>query len=364
MSDSTQEFYTMSDEDFMDVHPSQFQEAADEPSEVIEDAANTAQESDEVLEEPEDTEEEYVEDEADSEDQDDSLYNDNEDDTDDEEEDEEQDKAEEDSIDYQAEVNKLLSPFKANGTDIQVNNVDEAIKLMQMGANYSKKMSALKPNLRLMKMLENNELLSEDKLSLLIDVASGDPKAISKLVKDKGIDPMDLDPEDSKYTPKNHTVGDNEVELDDVISRIQDSDSFSDTMNVVSNKWDEASKRSIAAQPQLLEVINQHVSNGIYAKVEAEIARKRVFGELGNLSDLEAYKTVGDEMIAAGKLDFGKPAPNKVIKTAPKSKQNDDKLKTKRKAASPAKNSKPTTKAKSDFNPLAMSDEEFEKLLN
>ena len=58
-------------------------------------------------------------------------------------------------LDYKAEYEKLLKPFKANGRDIQVGSVDDAIALMQMGANYNKKMAALKPNMKLLKMLEN-----------------------------------------------------------------------------------------------------------------------------------------------------------------------------------------------------------------
>src|SRR5690606_34973436 len=98
-------------------------------------------------------------------------------------------------VDYEAEYKRLLTPFKANGREIQVKSVDDAIQLMQMGANYNKKMAALKPNLKLMKMLQNNNLLSEEKLSFFIDLEKKDPAAINKLVKDAGINPMDLDAE-------------------------------------------------------------------------------------------------------------------------------------------------------------------------
>ena len=49
---------------------------------------------------------------------------------------------------------RILQPFKANGTEVQVRSVDEAIQLMQMGANYTKKMQALQPNLKVLKTLE------------------------------------------------------------------------------------------------------------------------------------------------------------------------------------------------------------------
>ena len=95
--------------------------------------------------------------------------------------------------DYKAEYQRLLAPFKANGKDIQVTSVDEALTLMQMGANYNKKMAALKPNLKVLKLLDTHGLLDENELNFLIDLKEKNPKAIMKLVKDSGIDPMEMD---------------------------------------------------------------------------------------------------------------------------------------------------------------------------
>jgi hypothetical protein len=51
------------------------------------------------------------------------------------------------------------------------------------------------------------------------------------------------------------------------------------------------------------------------------------------------------------------------VVVTPKPKVEDDKLKDKRRAASSTKPAAPTSTPK-DFNPLAMSDEEFNKLVN
>src|SRR5690606_38757650 len=96
-------------------------------------------------------------------------------------------------VDHKAIVDKLFAPFKANGKEMVVDNVDDAVALMQMGANYNKKMAALKPNLKLLKLLENNNLLSEEKIGFLIDLDKKNPAAIGKLLKDSGIDPLDVD---------------------------------------------------------------------------------------------------------------------------------------------------------------------------
>jgi hypothetical protein len=365
MADRTE--LTMSDDDFLDTYPEDFN--SEEPSEVEEEHVETEDESAPVESdvemdsetEEDDTSDLPLEDEADTDEEAESTEEDEQSESDDSETDADEEVDDSDEVDYKALHEQLLKPFKANGSEMQVENVDEAVKLMQMGANYTKKMTALKPNLKLMKMLDNNKLLDEESLNLMIDVAKGNPEAISKLVRDNKIDPLDLtSTEENKYTPKNYTVGDNEVELDDVISRIQDSPTFSDTMNVVSSKWDESSKRDIAGTPQQLEVIHTHVSNGTYAKVQSEMDRQRAFGGLSGLSDFEAYKQVGGVMFQEGKLalEGQEPPKNVVVKTAPKVK-SDKPRKDKRKAASPSRNTG-TAKVKQDFNPLSLSDADFE----
>jgi len=275
------------------------------------------------------------------------------------------------TIDYKAEYERLTAPFKANGRDIQVNSVDDAITLMQMGANYNKKMAALKPNLKLLKLLENNGLLSEEKLSYLIDLEKKNPAAINKLVQDSGLDPMDLDAEKaSAYKPNTYAVDDREIELDSVLDEIQGSSAYNRTLEIVSNKWDGQSKQVIANSPQLLKVINDHVERGIYDIISREVESERVFGRLNGLSDIEAYRQVGDAIQARGGFDHlgsgrtpqGQQAPSPKVVVPPKPKQaDDDKLREKRRAASSTKPVAPKTTPQ-DYNPLALSDEEFSKI--
>ena len=272
------------------------------------------------------------------------------------------------AVDYEAEYKRLLAPFKANGREIQVKSVDDAVALMQMGANYNKRMAALKPNLKMLKLLENNGLLSEEKISYLIDLEKKNPAAINKLVKDSGLDPMDLDAEKAgEYKPKIHSVDDREIDLDTVLDEIQDSPTYTQTLEIVSKKWDGASKQTVASTPQLLKVINDHVANGIYDLINQEVERERMFGRLNGLSDIEAYRKVGDAINARGGFNHlvsnqGKPNQEPVVVQPKPKAPADDKLNEKRRAASSTKPANVSTAAASDFNPLALSDEEFSKL--
>ena len=69
-------------------------------------------------------------------------------------------------------------------------------------------------------MLENNGLLDEQKITYLIDLDKKNPDAIGKLIKESGIDPLDVNTqEEPKYTPGNYSVSDAQVNLDAVLDR-------------------------------------------------------------------------------------------------------------------------------------------------
>lgn len=279
------------------------------------------------------------------------------------------------SIDYKVEYDKLLAPFQANGRTMSVKSVDDAITLMQMGANYNKKMAALKPNLKLMKTLENAGLLNEADISFMIDLRQKNPDAINKLVKDAGIDPMEIDADKAgDYKPTTRTVSDREMVLDEVLDPIKDSTHLPGLIELVSNKWDAASKNAISDEPRILGALHNHMEIGAFQLIMEQVENERMFGRLEGMSDFDAYKHVGDLMQAAGKFNHlgqGSSQPRKETRETPapvvkviepkSSKAEDDTLKNQRRAASstrPATASTPEAKA---FNPLAMSDEEFLK---
>ena len=272
-------------------------------------------------------------------------------------------------VDYEAAYKKLTAPFKANGRDIQVESVDDAIALMQMGANYNKKMAALKPNLKLMKMLENNGLLSEEKLSFLIDLEKKNPDAIGKLIKDSGVDPLDFDASKAgDYKPTAHKVDDRELELDAVLDEIQETPSYSRTLDVVSNQWDGPSKNVIANSPQILKVINSHVQSGVFDVIVKEVEREKMFGRLSGLSDIEAYRQVGDAIQARGGFDHlasqGQQIQPKPAVVQPKPKMGDEGKRREKKLAASSSQPAVPYKPAQEFNPLALSDDEFSKVVN
>ena len=262
-------------------------------------------------------------------------------------------------VDYAEMYKEIFKPFKANGKDMTVDSVEDVRQLMQMGANYNKKMAGLKPTLKMVKMLENSGLLDEEKLSYLIDLSKHNPDAVKKLIKDSGIDPLEVDiNQEVSYKASTYNVSDKEMELDAVLSEIRGSDTFNETVDIVGNKWDESSKRVILENPQILKFINSHLDNGIYKTVSSEVEKLRMLGKLEGLNDIDAYKAVGDALFAP-KVEL--PKSNNInTSTSKATNQEDPRLVEKRKAASATKSV--AGNVKPEFNPLSMSDDEFEKI--
>jgi len=278
--------------------------------------------------------------------------------------------------DYENLYKQIMAPFKANGREFAPASPEEVVRLMQMGANYTKKMQALKPNLRLMRMLENNNLLDEEKINFLIDLDQKNPEAITKLLQDGKIDPLDLDTtKESNYQPSNQKVSDAEMAFQDVVTDVGSTDQGRETIRHVNDTWDHASKQVIYQEPQVLAIIHEQRANGIYDQISAEIDRQRTLGNLENVPFIQAYKMVGDRLQAEGK--FGQVAQSQgqqtqqqpqttaqspqtqrqVLETRPETRRKPMTNGDKAKAASPAPTA-PKSK-RQEFDPFAMSDEEI-----
>lgn len=272
-----------------------------------------------------------------------------------------------------AEVGRrVMAEFKANGTMMKVKSAEDALQLMQMGANYHKKMVGLKPSLKTLKLLENNGLLDPEKLNYLIDLSQKKPEAIKQLLKDSELDPLslDLDDQTETYVPSNRTVNDKELLLDEILNSISESPSYERTLNVISRQWDDTSRKAIADDPELIAVINSHMDKGIFDQVASAVAYERSLGKLVGVSELEAYKRVGSYMHENNLFNIATGAPPVPSATATPSttaqanaQQQEEKQRRERKrAASPSRQGTPPSSKDTDYNPLAMSDEEFAKL--
>jgi hypothetical protein len=270
------------------------------------------------------------------------------------------------SVDFQGAYEKIFAPFKANGKEMQVDTVDDVLSLMKMGANYQKKMNQLAPNLKVVKMLEKNGLLDSNKLNNLIDISKNDPAAITKLIKDSGIDPLDIDTDaEVKYTPNDYNVSDKEYQLDAALDGIKDSETFNKTIDVMSTQWDEESKKIISDNPEVIGIIDEHMQNGVYDTISTLVAKERTLGRLKGVPEIVAYQQAAQYLASTGVLNGGNQQvaqrpPVSDVSSKTKAKADDAAVKQKRKAAASTKTSSKPTTTSPDY--LKMTDEEFMKV--
>jgi hypothetical protein len=214
-------------------------------------------------------------------------------------------------------------------------------------------------------MLEKEGLLDAAKLNNLIDLSKKNPKAIAKLIKDSGIDPLDIDTdEEVDYKPTDYGVSDKEFKINQALDGIKDSPSFDKTLNVLSKEWDNESKKLISENPEIIGIINDHVYNGVYDKVQSIIDSERAVGRLANVPDVVAYRQVAEYLQHQGSIvneGHGNQQPQASVPQTKANEVDTAKLKQKRKAAG---STKKTTSKKTSSTPdyLKMTDDEFMKL--
>lgn len=267
----------------------------------------------------------------------------------------------------EAAYRKLMAPFKANGREFTPSSPEEVIRLMQMGVNYTKKMQALKPNLRLMRMLDNNGLLEEGKLSYLIDLERKDPKAIQKLLHESKVDPLDLDlAAEPAYQPGTYAPSESEMAFHEVVDNVASTTTGKETIAHINSTWDPDSKQALFKEPQLLQIIDNQWANGIYHQIHDEIERRRILGELTATPFIQAYKQVGDELHAQGKLKAagtptaGTPAAipqNQAVDTRSRQRRQPVSNGDKAKAVTPGP--KVASSTPREFDPFSMTDEQI-----
>lgn len=271
-------------------------------------------------------------------------------------------------FDYKAGYEQLMAPFKANGKMITPRNAEEAVSLMQMGANYTRKMQELQPFRKVMLMLQNNNLMDEGKLSYLIDLDKKNPEAIKQLIKDSGLDVLDINPDEAiNYQAGNHKVTDAEAAFATELDDLKSTQEGQATLGAISQTWDTASKEELFNNPGLTQIIHTQRQNGIYDRIVSEIEHLKTLGQIpAGIPFLSAYNQVGN-MLASnnGFADLVKqpePKPQVTTPVVTRVAQPKPTVANTQQAAAASTTRASAAKAASIINPLEMSDEDFAKL--
>ena len=211
---------------------------------------------------------------------------------------------------------KITGPIKADGKDINVRTPEDAIRLIQMGFNYSRRMQELKPVRAMSQMLESNGLNDPEKLNFLIDLSKGKKEAIQKLLADHKIDPIDLDANaPAAYKPAQYQEDPKQTAFREAVESTAQAEGGNALLVDINKSWDSESKAALREQPLIFQNLLDQKQSGVYDKIQKELEYQRSLGYLAGIPFIQAYHQVGVAMQNAGV--FNTPQVNQVQSSAP-----------------------------------------------
>lgn len=210
-------------------------------------------------------------------------------------------------FDYKSAYEKITQPFKANGVFMQVKTPEEAISLMQMGANYTKKTQELATYRHTIELLKRNGINPTDTNSLgfLIDLKNHNVDAIKRLIKESNIDVYSLndsgeDNTNEPYTPKTvKQVSEADINYTSALNDLQaDQSGFgSRIISDMQTFWDKESIALAYAYPDILNHLRVQREAGVYDNIVNEVNRRKILGQIPqNASFLSSYISVAKEL--------------------------------------------------------------------
>lgn len=300
----------------------------DDEAETNEGIDDEPEETDEDTEETEDDEEEenaQVEGSNSGEEEEageaDSTQEENADDSTETEENSDGEAPDTDAVDYKKQYEELqasneklkafydevTSEFTANGKKMKgFDDPKKIIQAQQMAAGFSEKMSAFKPYRPFMTAIKEQGLLEDPaKFDLAMNVLNRDPEAIKQIIKESGIDPLDLDLENVNYAGKSYVASEPEIVLDDMLSNARTSGVEADIQRALSGRWaEDGSLAELLKNPEEAQGFVGHMvkaedGRSAYDDVQDRVAEKLrtdYSGTFTNMTALQQYKTAAGEL--------------------------------------------------------------------
>lgn len=278
---------------------------------------------------------------------------------------------------YKETYDRITAPFKASGREFQVRNVDEAISLMQKGVDYTKKQQALKPRLVEMRTLEEQGMLGNN-LNFAIDLFRGNPQALSKLIKERGIDIKQLLPQvddygneqkpaidPSTYTPNNYTISPEKLRFQEVVDTLNETGMYS-KVDTALDDFDSESKATFASNPNYYLVLSDLIQKGHYEPIKNELEHLRIVGDptIEGKNYMDAFSVVANRYFNSLNNQQGQQ-PNTYQQQQPnqqafQQQRQYQQVQQRKQGASPVRSS--PNRAVTQYDPLKCSDEEFAKI--
>lgn len=274
------------------------------------------------------------------------------------------DEDDEDDLDTDNE-SMVFQPLRASGKEYPIESMQELYSLASKGIDADKKWEESAEGRRMLSTMQKVGI-DMDGFNVLVEASKGNQNAILSLLKKNNIDPLDLDADafDGDYKPEDHSTGQFEIELDNVVAKIKNNPRYQESVDVVMNSWDEGSKQEFYGNPKILELLNidmQKDSSGtsMYDRVSPVAEKMKALDTGTRKTDLEYYMAAGKKVIQAMKQSDESKTK---AESSKQEKANSRKVTNskKRKAAAPSGGRSPAVKS---VDVTDLSDAELDALL-
>lgn len=208
----------------------------------------------------------------------------------------------------------VTSTFRANHQDVQVDNPEDIRKLMQYGMNYHKKMAELAPHRKILKALEQNNLLDPSKINFTIDLLSGDKAAIAKFLKDQQVDTYELpDLEETPYKENDYLPTDARITFDDKIRELNGSVHGAKVRSYIQG-LDSDSFHEVYTNPIIIDNLVKHAESGLLDDAFSLIAKEEALGNVpANAKPIDVLGYVCEHLATTNPSKYGINVPQQKV---------------------------------------------------
>lgn len=225
----------------------------------------------------------------------------------------------ESTTDAQAFYDSIINvDIKANGGKIKLEKPEDAIKLIQLGANYTKKMQQLAPHRAVLHALEKHGMTEPDLINQLIDINSHNKDAIKALIQRAGLTSKDLFDEEyddenlfgdgepstkqeTEYKPSGHVQDIKVFNLNETITDAVERFGI-DVVKSVDTYIDEGSYEMLKESPEDLVALAEQSQSGVLNLINDKVVELEKSGVLDSkLPYLQKYRIAGNMLVEQGK---------------------------------------------------------------
>lgn len=231
-----------------------------------------------------------------------------------------EDTVETEEVNYKEFYEKVaLAKFTANGREVEgFKNPEDLIRAQQMLHGYSDKMKVFKEYKKFLKPLEERGIVNDpDKFNLAMSLLDGDPEAIKKVLKEKNIDPLELDLDDIKYVPKSKLPSDAQLLIEETYEQAENLGVGSKFNKVISKDWDLPSLQEFVSNGAVRADLLQHLKDGTYDIVQNEIKRMELLDSTGVLDGMTSVEKYRAAIVNLQRQRPATPAKQAVVPTVP-----------------------------------------------